>query len=75
MSFDDRDLLREAIDQTTIDQVWELVPMAGPAPNRDGLIKSPFRDDKKPSFSISGGLKFWRDFATVPKGPASRENT
>lgn len=35
---------------------------------QNGIYHSPFRDDKKPSFSISKDGKFFNDFATGDKG-------
>jgi hypothetical protein len=37
-------------------------------PCRDGVYKSPFREDRKASFSVFGKLKRWRDHATGENG-------
>ena len=36
--------------------------------SQNGIYHSPFRDDKKPSFSISRDGKLFNDFATGEKG-------
>lgn len=55
------------MERLTLADVWELAPDGSPAPERDGVRKSPFRDDAHPSFSISDNLTAWKDFATGEK--------
>lgn len=63
------DDLARARDALTIFRVWEVAAAEGailpsvPPPTRDGLIKSPFRDDgRRGSFSICFGGKGFKDF-------------
>ena len=58
--------LEEAFASLTLADVWELAPNPNgtPCPMRDGVVKSPFRLDKKgASFSVSKGLKVFKDHA------------
>jgi len=67
-SYPNDDLAR-AREALTIFRVWEVAAGEGailpscPPPVRDGLVKSPFRDDgRNGSFSISHGGKAFKDF-------------
>ena len=58
--------LEEAFATLTLADAWELAPNPNgtPCPMRDGVVKSPFRLDKKgASFSVSKGLKVFKDHA------------
>lgn len=68
MAFENDDLDR-ALEALTIFRVWEVAARDGailtadPVPQRDGLVKSPFRDDgRRGSFSICHGGKGYNDF-------------
>jgi len=56
--------LSQALNSLTLADVWELAPDNSETPRRDGLRTSPFREDRKPSFSIYGGLNRYKDQAT-----------
>jgi hypothetical protein len=60
------DDLRRAIEALTIARVWEAAALAGPLPQGDGVVKSPFRDERTGSFSISKGGRVWHDFGGTP---------
>jgi hypothetical protein len=60
-----RDLFAEAREKYSIADVWEMFRLPGePKPS----CKSPFREDRSPSFSIHGGGKAWTDHATGDGG-------
>ncbi len=64
------DELKEAIERVDVLRCWaELCP---PAPRGVGAFKSPFREDRKPSFSIFrvGEHLLWRDHSTGESGGA-----
>jgi len=56
-----------ALEVLTLSDVWELSPDGSMAPMRDGVIHSPFRDEKNPSFSVSNNLRSFKDFTTGDK--------
>jgi hypothetical protein len=56
------DDLSRALEVLKISQVWEAAGLPGPVPSGDGVVKSPFREEKTGSFSISRGGKAWVDF-------------
>lgn len=60
--------IQRALQVVLLPDVWELVPDGGECPRRDGVISSPFRPDRNPSFSIYGGLSGWMDQSTGEKG-------
>lgn len=62
MSEDD---LSRAIDALTIFDVWDEAPMAAENPHRCGVFSSPFREDRKPSFSVSQGGRMFKDFSVT----------
>lgn len=71
MSHPQNDDLARARDALTIFRVWEVAALEGAImtpeapPRRDGLVKSPFRDDgRNGSFSICHGGKGFKDFGT-----------
>lgn len=58
--------LEQAFDTLTLADVWDMAPNPNgtPCPMRDGVVKSPFRIDQKgQSFSISKGIKVFKDHA------------
>lgn len=59
--------LPEALEKLRLPDVWELVPNGSASPTRDGVISSPFRPDKTPSFSITDNLTAWKDFGNGDK--------
>lgn len=57
--------LEQAKDVFDIPRLWDALRLPGqPATS----CKSPFRDDRKPSFSVSEDGKLWHDFATDEAG-------
>jgi hypothetical protein len=55
--------LERALASLTLADVWELAPMAGPAPLKDGVVKSPFRPGERTgSFSVTLGMTRFVDF-------------
>jgi len=57
--------LSQALDRLTLANVWDLADSFGQGvrvPSRDGVVCSPFEPDRNPSFSISKGLRCWKDF-------------
>ena len=65
------DLLQEALARLTIEALWDHFNYG---PRRGNPIKSPFREDKHPSFSIytddKDGKQKWKDHATDEGGDA-----
>lgn len=60
-----RDLFAEAREKYSIADVWEMFRLPGePKP----ACKSPFREDRSPSFSIHSDGKAWTDHATGAGG-------
>lgn len=55
--------LEEAFARVTLADVWSEAPLAEGPLLRDGKYRSPFREDKTASFSVSRGMKAFRDFA------------
>ena len=60
-----QDLFAEARDKITISEAWEMLGLGG-TPKTS--CKSPFREDKHPSFSIHSDGKAWTDHATGDGG-------
>lgn len=60
--------LEAAKDRLTIPELWARLGLPG-EPRRHG--RSPFREDRSPSFSIFAGGRRWRDFATGAGGDAA----
>jgi len=61
----DRHSLDYAKSKIGISQVWRNIGLPG-EPKR--ICRSPFREDRKPSFSISHDDKLWKDFSTNEGG-------
>lgn len=57
--------LDRAKNTLTIPDVWQLLGLPG-VPRKS--CKSPFRNDRNPSFSVFVDGKFWRDFGTGQRG-------
>lgn len=68
MSHDPNSDLSRAIAALSIAQLWRAAGLRGQPPSRDGAVASPFREDKKASFSIFGQGARWRDHATEEGG-------
>jgi hypothetical protein len=68
MSMEPQSPLSRALASVRLPDVWELAPDGGDPPRKDGLVSSPFRPDRNPSFSVFAGLARWEDFATKEKG-------
>ena len=63
--------LKAALEKLSIADVWRLLGVKGEPPPRDKLVRSPFREDKKPSFSIYADGKKWKDHGTGEHGDAA----
>lgn len=57
--------LKAAIAAVSIEEIWRFLKLPGEPGRR---CRSPFRDDKDPSFSIFKGGHHWRDFGTDESG-------
>jgi hypothetical protein len=53
----------------TVLDVWRML-MPHSCPAKDGVVHSPFRDDRTPSFSVSKQGTRWKDFASDEGGDA-----
>jgi hypothetical protein len=62
--------LEAALDKLLIADVWRLLGLPGEPPGRDKSVRSPFRDDKHPSFSIFAKGRRWKDHGTGEEGNA-----
>jgi hypothetical protein len=62
--------LEAALDKLLIANVWRILGLSGDPPERDKSVRSPFRDDKHPSFSIFAHGKRWKDHTTGEHGNA-----
>lgn len=60
-----QDLFAEAREKFTIADAWNLLGLEG---EPKASCKSPFREDRSPSFSIHSGGKAWTDHATGEGG-------
>ena len=59
--------INEAKAKLTIPVLWQMFTLAGkPAKS----CRSPFREDRHPSFSVSDDGRYFHDFATGEKGDA-----
>lgn len=56
-----------AIARLTIFQLWREANLPA-APAKDGMYKSPFREERSASFSVLGGGKGFKDFGSGAKG-------
>lgn len=63
-------VVKQALEALTLADVWELAPDNSERPRRDGVRVSPFREDRKPSFSIFGGLRRYQDKSSGLPDPA-----
>ena len=63
--------LEAALDKLLIADVWRLLGLSGNPPERDKSVRSPFRDDKHPSFSIFDKGRRWKDHTTGEHGNAA----
>jgi hypothetical protein len=66
---DATNVIAAAKDKLRIPELWLLLGFTG-NPKAGTLCCSPFRADRKPSFSISGDGKLWHDFGTGEGGDA-----
>lgn len=57
-----------AIAELTIARIWQEAGLPGRVPTGDGIHKSPFRDERTPSFSIFGRMRNWKDHGTGDGG-------
>jgi len=64
MPTDGQNVLSQALQRLTLADVWDLAPVPSAPPTRDGLVCSPFREERTPSYSISRGLTRGKDFGS-----------
>ncbi|HYC63734.1 MAG TPA: hypothetical protein VEC14_03300 [Reyranellaceae bacterium] len=57
-----------ALEALTISTLWRAAGLPGPIPTKDGIVKSPFREERTGSFSIGGGGKVWKDHGSGASG-------
>lgn len=57
-----------AIAELTIARIWQEAGLPGRVPTGDGIHKSPFRDERTPSFSVFGRMRNWKDHGTGDGG-------
>ncbi len=60
----------EAKERLPIPTLWRILMIAGEAPSKDGVYRSPFREDGNPSFSIFANGTRFKDHATGESGDA-----
>jgi CHC2 zinc finger/Toprim-like len=64
--------LGAALDRLRIPELWHMLGLEGKPPARDGkACRSPFRQDRHPSFSIHNDGRRWKDHATGESGDAA----
>lgn len=68
MAHDPNSDLSRALAALSVAQLWRAAGLRGEAPKKDGLVKSPFRDDKHASFSVFAQGKAFKDQASGEKG-------
>ena len=60
--------LERALERIRISYLWQLFGLCGsPEPS----CRSPFREDRHPSFSVYEGGRKWKDHATGARGDAA----
>lgn len=62
--------INEAKNRLPIPTLWRILSLAGDPPVRDGVYRSPFREDGNPSFSIFANGTRFKDHATGESGDA-----
>jgi hypothetical protein len=60
--------LESALDQLRIPELWRILGLPGEPPERDKTVRSPFRVDRHPSFSIFDNGRRWKDHGTGERG-------
>lgn len=60
--------LSRAYQELTIFRLWEIAGLHGAVPSRDGIVKSPFREERTGSFSILGGGRGFKDHGANVSG-------
>lgn len=70
MAHDPNSDLSRALEALTLAQLWREAGLRGQPPARDGAVVSPFREDRKASFSVFAQGTRWRDHATGESGGA-----
>lgn len=60
----------EAKERLRIPTLWKILNLSGEPPARDGVCRSPFRDDSSPSFSIYANGTRFKDHGTGDGGDA-----
>ena len=63
--------LEAALDKLLIADIWRLLGLPRNPPERDKSVRSPFRDDKHPSFSIFDKGRRYKDHGTGEQGNAA----
>lgn len=62
--------ISEAKARLPIPALWRILNLNGEPPARDGVYRSPFREEANPSFSIFAGGTRFKDHATGESGDA-----
>ena len=62
--------ITEAKDRLPIPTLWRILNLAGDPPAKDGVYRSPFREERNPSFSIFANGTRFKDHATGESGDA-----
>jgi len=62
--------ISEAKDRLTIPTLWRLLRLNDEPPAKDGVYRSPFREERNPSFSIFANGTRFKDHATGESGDA-----
>lgn len=60
----------EAKERLRIPTLWRVLTLNGTPPCKDGVYRSPFREDGKPSFSIFANGTRFKDHGTGESGDA-----
>lgn len=68
MAHDPNSDLSRALAALSIAQLWRAAGLRGEPPKRDGLVQSPFRDDRHASFSVFAQGRAFKDQASGEKG-------
>lgn len=62
--------ITEAKDRLPIPTLWRILNLVGDPPAKDGVYRSPFREERNPSFSIFANGTRFKDHATGESGDA-----
>jgi hypothetical protein len=62
--------ISEAKNRLPIFALWKILNLNGEPPAKDGVYRSPFREERNPSFSIFANGTRFKDHATGERGDA-----